>query len=273
VKYSLLLSILLACGVAQAADAIPSCQSKGVPELGTPGRALFVAIDQTTPLTPNLQQLVADNVKPFLTPGNSFTVLVFSAYTQGHYTQVLSVGTLQPQLSAKSRDDVAKPLLARLDQCLQRQSVQAAQAIGQALRVAYQGTSSNIAKSDVLASMKTISGVVRQSPAQEKVMLLVSDMLENSSVANFYAEQGRSVRQIDAAKELKLAEQRQLLADFGGADIYVIGAGLLPADVPGKSYRDPRTMQALQAFWRNYFAASQGKLMEFGQPALLNRIR
>jgi hypothetical protein len=273
VKRRLLLSALLACASVQAGDTVASCQSKGLPELGTPQRALLVAIDQTTTLNPKLQQLVADNVKPFLAPGNSFTVLVFSAYTQGHYTQVLTSGALQPQLPASSRDDVAKPLLAKLDQCLQRQSVQAAQAIGQALRTAYQGTSGTIAKSDVLASVKTISAVVRQLPAQEKIVLLVSDMLENSSVANFYAEHGQAVRLIDAAREMKLAAQQQLLGDFGGAEIYVMGAGLLPANVPAKSYRDPKTMQALQAFWRNYFAASQGKLMEFGQPALLNRIR
>jgi hypothetical protein len=32
-------------------------------------------------------------------------------------------------------------------------------------------------------------------------------------------------------------------------------------------------MQSLQTFWREYFSKSNAKLVEFGQPALLNRVR
>lgn len=254
-------------------NAVHPCHDRQLPAAGAPARAIFIAIDQTTPLSAALQQSVADNLKPFLEPGNSFTVLVFSAYTQGHYTDVLTAGQLDPTLPAAIRNDIAKPLLAKLDQCLQRQPMQAAQAAGQALRAAYQGTSSGIAKSDVLASLKAISAMVQQSPAGDKVVLIVSDMLENSSVANFYAEQGRAVRHIDPAKELRAVEESHLTGDFGGARLYVMGAGLLPEDgKQNKSYRDPKTMQALSTFWNGYLGKSNGKLVEFGQPALLNPI-
>lgn len=259
---------------AGAGNAVHACHDRQLPAAGAPARAIFIAVDQTTPLSAALQQSVADNLKPFLAPGNSFTVLVFSAYTQGHYTDVLTAGQLDPALPAATRDDIAKPLLAKLDQCMQRQPVQAAQAAGLALRTAYQGTSSNIAKSDVLASLKAISSMVQQSPAADKVVLIVSDMLENSSVANFYTDQGRAVRHIDAAKEMRAVEDNHLTGDFGGARLYVMGAGLLPEDgKPNKSYRDPKTMQALSAFWSAYLGKSNGKLVEFGQPALLNPIR
>lgn len=62
-----------------------------------------------------------------------------------------------------------------------------------------------------------------------------------------------------------------MLGDFSGADIYVMGAGVVPEN--GKAvYRDPKTMQALKSFWRSYFEKSNAVLVEFGQPALLGKV-
>ncbi|HEX5344299.1 MAG TPA: hypothetical protein VFX55_17540 [Duganella sp.] len=272
---ALLLQLCLAgAALAGNTDAVRSCQDKQLPPFPPSARELLVVIDQTTPLSPALQQAVANNIKPFLVAGNSFSIVVFSAYTQGHYTDLLASGKLEAALPADARNDIAKPLLAKLDLCQQRQPQQAAQAAGQALRQAYQGTSGNIAKSDIYASLKAISSVIKQSGAPDKVVLIVSDMLENSSVANFYADQGKAVRNVVPARELRAVEDNRLLADFGGARVYVIGAGLLSDDaVHSKSYRDPKTMQSLQAFWSEYFNKSNARLVEFGQPALLNPIR
>jgi hypothetical protein len=54
----------------------------------------------------------------------------------------------------------------------------------------------------------------------------------------------------------------------------VLGAGLLAEDAKQTKgiYRDPKTMGALQQFWQGYFEKSNAKLIEFGQPALLNPI-
>lgn len=275
-KWRALLLQLSISGAALAGntDAVRSCQDKMLPPFPPTARELLVVVDQTTPLSPALQQLVANNIKPFLVAGNSFSVVVFSAYTQNHYTDLLTSGKLEAMLPSEVRNDVAKPVLAKLDLCQQRQPQQAAQAAGQALRAAYQGTSGNIAKSDIFASLKSISSVIKQSTAPEKIVLIVSDMLENSSVANFYADQGRSVRNLIPAREIRVVEDNHLLADFGGARIYVIGAGLLADEVAhNRSYRDPKTMQSLSAFWSEYFNKSNAKLVEFGQPALLNPIR
>jgi len=40
----------------------------------------------------------------------------------------------------------------------------------------------DLAKSDILAALRDISDKVRASPASDRVVLLASDMLENSSV-------------------------------------------------------------------------------------------
>jgi hypothetical protein len=234
---------------------------------------LFVVIDQTVALDDQLKQGVANQVRPFLTAGNGFSVLVFSAYTQGKYTQLLTSGQLDHPLPNAQRNDISKPLLARFDQCMARQPALAAQVAGAALRSAFDGSSGEIAKSDVMASLKDISAKVRQSPAKDKVVLLVSDMLENSSVSSFYASQ--AVRRIDPAHEMKLAESNQMVGDFGGARVYVLGAGLLNNDSKKNQaqYRDPKTMQALSSFWKSYFDKSKAQLIEFGQPALLNQIK
>lgn len=274
-----MLSTLLGAAVlwpclGMAAGAIPSCYDSKLSASATPMTTeLFVVVDQTTLLDDGLKQAVANQVRPFLTAGNGFSVLVFSAYTQGKYTQLLTSGQLNHALSTDQRNDVSKPVLNKFDQCLSHQPSLAAQVAGGALRAAFEGTQGDISKSDVMASLKDISAKVRQSQATQKVVFLVSDMLENSSVTSFYANQ--AVRKIDPEQEMKLVQSNQLLGDFGGARLYVMGAGLLNnADTKNKSlYRDPKTMLALANFWKAYFEKSKAQLAEFGQPALLNQIK
>lgn len=260
--------------VLAATNAIPSCyEAKLTAPVGLLTKELFVLVDQTTLLDDQLKQSVAEQVRPFLSKGNGFSVVVFSAFTQGKYTQLLTSGQLDHAMPDALRSDVSKPVLGKFDQCMTRQMGLASQVVGGALRSAFEGSSGEIAKSDVLASLKDIAGKVRQSKATERVVFLVSDMLENSSVSSFYANQ--AVRKIDPSKEMKLAIDNNLIADFGGARVYVLGAGLLSEDPNKKkvSYRDPKTMLALSSFWKSYFEKSNAQLIEFGQPALLNQIK
>lgn len=271
---ALVTASVLCAPVGAATNVIPSCYDNKISAPATPMKQeIFVLIDQTTLLDDQLKQAVAEQVRPFLSKGHAFSVLVFSAFTQGKYTQLLSSGQLDHPLQETQRNDISKPVLTKFDQCMTRQPSLAAQAVGGALREAFSGSSGEIAKSDVLASLKDMAGKVRQSRASEKVVLLVSDMLENSTVSSFYASQ--SVRRIEPEKEMKLVMDNQLVADFSGARLYILGAGLLSDDaIKNKaSYRDPKTMQALARFWKSYFDKSNAQLIEFGQPALLNQIK
>lgn len=273
---AILLGLPWACSAfAATQNALPSCYSYAkLSDSAKPvATELFVVIDQTTPLDAALQQAVANNIKPFLRAGNAFSVTRFSAFTQGYYTDVLVFARLDFPLDDDLRNDTGKAQLARFDQCMNIQAPNAAKLGGGALKKAFRGTTSEVSKSDVLSSLKDISTKVKQSTARQKVVLLVSDMLENSSVSSFYVKQ--AVRKIAPEKELKLVQDNQLFGDFSGARIYVLGAGLLPegAKQTKSAYRDPKTMAALQQFWRSYFQKSNGQLVEFGQPALLNPIR
>ena len=277
-KKHLLLTILAAgmSGPSLALDnAVPSCyDSKLGIRPAAVGTELFLLVDQTTVFDQVLQQQVANSARPFMRADHAFSVVTFSAFSQGRYTQVLSSGTIEPAIGQRSRDDISKPVLAKYDACARRQPQLAMQAIGAALREAFSGASGDLAKSDVIGSFKSISARVKQSSARRKVVLIASDMLENSSVTAFYGSKGQSVRMIDPGKELKLAADNDMLGDFGGAQIYVIGAGLLAPDA-GKNakYRDPKTMRALSAFWNGYFQKSNATVVEIGQPALLNEMR
>lgn len=259
---------------ASVTDAVPSCYDRKIPNPAPqPVKELFVAVDQTTLLDAGLKQSVAEQVRPFLAPGHRVSVLVFSAYTQGRYTQLLTSVQLDSPLPVEARNDISKPSLSQLDQCLTRQSGLAAQAVGAAMRQAFAQSSADIANSDVMGSLKDIATKVRQSAAAERVVLVVSDMLENSSVSSFYVNQ--AVRKLDPVHELQIATQQQMLGDFGGGRVYVLGAGLLnlTGNNTKAAYRDPKTMQGLAAFWRLWFEKSNGQLKDFGQPALLNPIR
>lgn len=255
-------------------SAIPSCHSEKLPSPrdARPETELFVVIDQTTIFDIGLKQAIANNIKPFIKPGNVVSVTQFSAFTRGHYTEVVTTVSLDKALAENDRDDVSKPVLAKFDQCEKDQLRLANQALGAALKLSFGVHGNAIDKSDVLTSLKDITSRVKRSNAKRKVVLVASDMLENSSISSFYSKQ--AVRLIDPVKELDTASKAGLHGDFGGADVYVIGAGLLAEDNPASksAYRSPQIIGALKSFWEQWFNQSKAKLVEFGAPALLNQI-
>lgn len=263
------IAMLALTGIAVAGD-VPSCyQANKVGSPSVPNIELFVLIDQTTMLDDSLKRLVTSNVGQLLKPGNAFTVGRFSSFNQQHYSEVVASGHLEPQLSPSVRDDTGVKVLRNFDACLDKQMKFAASLAWKAMTEAMSEASSDLAKSDVMASLRDFSARVRQSGASERVVLIVSDMLENSSVTSFYAN--HAVRRIDAEKEMVLAKKNGLVGDFGGARVYVIGAGMLAQDAAIKKgvYRSPDVMSALSEFWKGYFRASNADLKELGQPALL----
>lgn len=265
-------------GHAGLVNDIPSCYmaSKiGVP-IPLPQTELFVAIDQTTPLDATLQQSVRENVGRLVTPGAAYVLASFSSFGQGRYLQVISAGTLEAPVPDKARNDIGVKALANFDACMKGQLDFGRKAAATTLNQAMSAASADVAKSDILAAMKELSGRVHQSPAGNKIVFLVSDALENSSISSFYAN--HNVRNIDPAAELKKAEAAQQIGDFGGARVFILGAGLIQDSGAGKGkdsgvYRDPKTMQNLRQFWTMYFERSHATLVDFGAPALLSPVR
>lgn len=264
--------LLFLTGAGAQASGIPSCYEANKLGVAPPANIeLFVFVDQTTTFDKTLKQSIIDNVGRILRPGVAFTVGSFSSFNQGKYAEVIASGALEAPIETSKREDISTRLLRNFDSCMQSQMQYGAQVAWKAIGQAMNGSSSDLAKSDVVASLRDLSARVRESTAKEKIVLVASDMLENSSLTSFYAN--NTVRKIDAYKELKIISG--IFGNFDGARVYVIGAGMLAEDAKYAKgvYRSPQVMQALSQFWAGYFESSNAKLIEMGKPALMNPIR
>jgi len=278
-----LATALLALGLGAAATAapvnqIPSCYAAGKLELKPEPvrRAFFIVLDETVVLDDALKRSLWELVKPVVVPGTEVSIYRFSAYSQGKYLDVVASGVLETPIQAGVRDSVSVPKLKTFDACMNGQAQYGLALTRNAIGKVLADSSFDLAKSDIDGSLFALSKAVKDSKAPVRTVLLVSDMLENSTVSSFY--QNKGVRNIDPAVELKKVEAAKLFGDFGGASVYVMGAGLIQVPAGGAAsrsaqYRDTRTMSSLQQFWTAYFARSNARLEAFGMPALLTTIK
>ncbi|MFF7708907.1 hypothetical protein [Pseudomonas sp. NPDC007930] len=229
------------------------------------GRELVIIIDQTVQLPQALKESTYRHALRYLQPGDSVRLYGFSAYLAGNYMNLAYAGQLEGTLAPKARDDIGMNSLRQLDACLGKQMAFLQKALGQKMVESFAKPGEDIAKSEIFFSLKQIGDDIAQRPAPEKVVLLASDMLENSDFGSFYSNNG--LRGIDPAVELKKVEQKNLFADLGGAKVYVIGAGLVPA-ANKAGYRPGTAVQKLEAFWGGYLARSHAQLVSFGAPSL-----
>lgn len=278
--FSFLVPAIALFGSASAAAApinqIPSCYVAGkLDTQSSPAqRALFIVLDETVVLDDELKRSLWDLVKPIIKPGIDVSIYRFSAYSQGRYLDVVASGTLEAPIPAGTRDSISVPKLKTFDACMNGQVQYGLTLTRNAIGKILAASTFDLAKSDIDGTLFALSKVVKDTKAPIRTVLLVSDMLENSTVSSFY--QNRGVRNIDPTAELKKVETAKLFGDFGGASVYVMGAGLIQQPSgPGKAaqYRDTKTMSSLQQFWSAYFERSNARLEAFGTPVLLTPIR
>lgn len=114
-------------------------------------------------------------------------------------------------------------------------------------------------KSEILYTLRKISKkAVKRSKAKQKIVVLLSDMLENSNYTSFY---GKNLKNLNIDHHLNIMKKNRLFGDFDNADIIVIGAGL----VDKEQYRDGQDMDKLEVLWEEYFKKSNGNLVTFEQ--------
>ncbi|KOC87263.1 hypothetical protein [Winslowiella iniecta] len=257
--------------VSQAAERndIPSCYSFAKMDEHRPadsGRELVVIIDQTVKVPLGLKKSVWNQVLRYTQPGDHVILYQFSALLQDNYMKREFDGKLEmPFTDQKVRNSLGMDSLKSLDGCLQQQQQFFAQTIGKRMAASFAGQGDNIAKSEILDSLKRIGDDLKDDPAPGKTLLLVSDMLENSDFGSFYSN--NQIRLLAADKEMARVTKQHLLADFGGARVYVAGAGLIDSEAKN-NYRSGKIMQQLEIFWRDYFSASQATVVSFGAPEL-----
>ncbi len=267
------------CGTALAGliNDVPSCYAATHIAQDGPSydKLVYVLLDQTVQLDPALEQSVVDNSLRLLQPGSKFVIAEFSAFAQGHYLNVLHTGIIERPLAAARVDSTPMRAARRLQQCLGMQADFARKMVATTLASVMKASTSSLDRSDVLLALKTVSRVVQTDPAARKTVFVVTDGLENSTVTSFYARD--AVRDIDPKVELAKAETAHMVGNFGRASVYVLGGAMMPPAAGGTlaerdGYRDPKTLSDLKNFWRAYFAKSNARLVEFGEPALLEPI-
>lgn len=238
--------------------------------------SLSILVDQTTIADDNLKNKFNREILYFLKNNDDVSYALngytFSSFLAGQYMQHgLKEVLHERKLTEKQRKDVVKKNLQAFDACQKTKSYSVMEKkVSSFLSSAYLGDS-KLVKSDIMESFIKVANEVSKSKALNKIVVIYSDMLENSSITSFYAN--NAVRKIDHAKELALAEKAGMFADFAGAKVYVMGAGLVSEQGKAKGvYRDPKMMQELKAFWAEWFKRSNAELVEFGTPEMLGSI-
>ena len=260
----LTLSALLA-----ARNDVPSCYKAlkiEDPDAATQ-KELFILVDQTTQLDKKLMIYTYKNMMKFIRNGYAVTIASFSSNANGKYTDVAYSGKLENLLPDSAKHEIAKKKLRKYQGCMNGQYKYAKKKATKALVTTLKGANKKLPHSDILKSLDDIAEhVIKPSKAKEKVVLLVSDMMEHSSITSFYSK--GSLKRIDTKSEMAKLKKSGYTADFDGTKIYIIGAGM----VGKKSYRDSKTLKALTSFWESYFAQSNAKLKAIGTPMLLEDI-
>jgi hypothetical protein len=264
------LACLALSSIAHAAhrNDVPSCY--GYTDLSsyrpaTTGRELVVVIDQTTPLTAELRHTAINAALRFIQPGDEVKIYQFSAYMADSYTRLPFDGRMEAPIKGAQRDEIGMDSLRKLDRCLSQQQAFFAKLFTSKFVESAGTVSTHIGKSEIMFSLRQIADDLSTQPVSHRVVLLVSDLLENSDFGSFYAH--NALRTIIPSVELKKAQANHLFTDFGGASIYVHAAGLLPADSKS-NYRSGVAVEALQQFWAGYFQHSNATLVAFGAPSL-----
>ena len=265
----LLLALLALSALLFARNDVPSCYKALKMENPdpVPAKELFILIDQTTPIDKNMMIFTYKNMMKFIKNGYAVTITSFSSNANGKYTDVAYSGKLEVLLPDNAKFDIAKKSLRKYEGCMNGQYKFAKKKATKALVRTLKGANKKLPHSDIIKSLDDISDhIIKPSSAKEKIVLLVSDMIEHSSITSFYSK--GSLKKVNTKIEMGKVKKSDYMADFDGAKIYVIGAGM----VSKKSYRDSKTLKALTDFWKSYFQASNAKLQAIGTPMLLEDV-
>lgn len=268
--HKLLLILLAASTLLLARNDVPSCYD--ALKITNPNsnieKELFILVDQTTPLDKNMMMYTYKNMMKFIKNGYAVTIASFSANSNGKYTDVAYSGTLESLLPDDAKHGIAKKVLRKYQGCMNGQYKFAKKKATKALVRVLKGANKNLPHSDIIKSLDDISKhIISPSKASNKVVLLVSDMIEHSSITTFYTK--GNLKKINADRELAKVKNSRHLANFSGASVYVIGAGIV-----GKNgYRDAKTLKSLSTFWEKYFAMTNANLKAFGTPMLLQNVQ
>lgn len=227
-------------------------------------REVLVAVDETTLVPPHLAADLNRTLREAVRPGDRVSLLAFSAVSRDRYVRETFQVTVEPALSDAVRRTLPVRRIRPLERCIELRHERANRAVREQTAAMLERASAGIQRSEIVFSLREIGARLQASPVKEKVLVLVSDMLENSAFSIFYAH--RRLALIDPVQEMEKIRAKSLTAPLAGVRVYVFGGGLAAMD---EAYRAPPNLLALEHFWSEYVKASGGQLAAFGKPALL----
>lgn len=233
-------------------------------------REILVLIDQTVAFPGEISTHVINQIAPLQRPGTRITIGSFSYYSSRTRPFVHLSFFFEPGFPQHLERRASRARLNQLSPCLLRRRLDGIRAIRAELSGRFASTRPSLGRSDIMDSLRQFAGHLRASRARSRTLVVVSDMLENSSGIRFYAN--GLFRLIDPAAEIERASRAGLIADLRGITVYVIGMGTPPPEL-GLAARPAEHMRRLEAFWAEYFARARAARVFFGKPFLLHPIR
>lgn len=240
--------------------------------LGVVNEAIFLLIDESVGFDANIIDRVRAVVLNWLKDGRAVEIIRFSSHIAGRYTEVMLSGRLDPEPTEDFLDGVKRSKREKFERCHRGRGVIARNTVSRAINNVLTTSNKGIPHSDILANIHESARHIKQVPAKRKIVLIVSDMLENSTITSFYS--GGRVKQIGAKDELGKVEKARLFGDLDGAKVYIFGLGYFPGNqsTRNEQYLDPRRKRELVEFWSEYIARSNGKVGEIGAPLMYGGI-
>lgn len=225
--------------------------------------AVFILLDETAYFDNISIDQISEGVRNLVDKNTYFYIAKFSAFIDGFYNQKIFDIKVEDNLPKEIEYKTSKSKLNKFKKCLRDQKPYAKKMISSKILEVLQNNELEIPKSEIVNGLKDYSEVIKRNKAKDKIVIIASDMLENSDLTSFYSK--GALRNLDFKKELEKVEKAGLFSDFGGARVFVIGAGLTK-DKNG--YKNSKTLENFKDFWQSFFKNSNANLVEFGMPTL-----
>ena len=229
------------------------------------GRQLVVIVDQTIKMPEDIQRSSWQKIERFVQPGDQVKLYTFSAFVPGEYMRLLADVTLDVPPSEQVKSDMSRSKLRQFETCMNAQKPTFVRGVGGLFVKALRDANNDNPKSEIMHALREVGADMSQQPAKDRVVFLISDMLENSDYGSFYANS--AIQNLNVPQEIKKATDKELFSDLSGARVDVAGAGLVTDSIKQK-YRSGKTMDLLNQFWASYFEKSDARLEAFGAPML-----
>ncbi|MFY9074713.1 hypothetical protein OZZ08_07055 [Malaciobacter mytili] len=219
---------------------------------------VFILVDESTYFDENSKEGIFKKISPFIKENVRINIDSFTEYSKTRKNKDLGSYFIYSNLTKEEEDEISRSKVRDLKECLENAKIFAYNGIKKNLEKAYRKKEDHLKKSEILRNLKIYSkNNIRYSDAKRKVVIILSDMLENSEYLSFY--KNGKVKEIDIEKEMEIVKKNRLLGKFNNAEIYVYGLGLVEVNSVKEDSRNSKILDNLIDFWDEYFTQSGGK--------------